>query len=109
MYESLTNKTGIAAVHSFLSLFTIKDMGADGLAVTLPGKNNLFEDVSIPTRLRTWLLDLRLLRHLPIAYYVPDAGLLPPESIRFFHVDATWVDRVIDGVFAAANTGTVDS
>jgi hypothetical protein len=34
--------------------------------------------------------------------------LLPPESIRFFNVDPTWVDRIIDGVFSAANTGTVD-
>jgi hypothetical protein len=40
---------------------------------------------------------------------VPDAALLPTESIRFFHVDYNWTDRLIDGVFAAANTGTVDA
>ena len=62
----------------------------------------------LPERLREFLIDLRLMRHLPLAYLVPDAALLPPESIRFFHLDPTWMDRIIDGVFAAANTGTVD-
>src|SRR5262249_15575465 len=44
----------------------------------------------------------------PLTYLVPDQALLPTESIRFFHVDPTWVDRIVDGVFSAANTGTVD-
>jgi hypothetical protein len=62
----------------------------------------------MPGRLYDWLTDLRLLRNVPIDYLVPDSSLLPAESIRFFHVDPTWVDRIIDGVFSAANTGTVD-
>jgi hypothetical protein len=63
----------------------------------------------MPQRLMDWLTDLRLLRHIPLVYLVPDSTLLPTESIRFFHVDTTWVDRVIDGVFSAANTGTTDA
>lgn len=64
--------------------------------------------VRIPDRLLNWLLDLRLLRHVPLAYLVPDPELLPPESIRFFHLDRTWTDRLVDGAMSAGNVGTVD-
>lgn len=83
--------------------------GPDGVEVITPNEAMKTGNLDIPERLRQWLLDLRLLRHVPLCYLVPDARLLPPESIRFFHVDQTWTDRVIDGVFAAANIGTVDS
>src|SRR5262249_16955419 len=74
-----------------------------------PGGKLAFPDLFVPERLYTWLLNLRLLRPVPLSYLVPDPALLPTESIRFFHVDPTWIDRVIDGVFAAGNTGTVDA
>jgi hypothetical protein len=64
--------------------------------------------VPLPDALRSWLLDLRLLRRVPLCYLVPDARLLPPESIRFFNVDQMWIDRLIDGVYSAATVGTVD-
>jgi hypothetical protein len=54
------------------------------------------------------LVGIRLLRNIPLAYLVPDDALLPPESIRFFHVDTTWVDRVVEGILAAASTGSVE-
>src|SRR5438552_1122259 len=108
MYERLTIKDGVSAVQQYIQTFDIQP-GADGVVFAPPDANAYYSDVSIPPRLRQWLIDLRLLRHMPVAYFVPDAALLPPESIRFFNVDPTWVDRVIDGVFAAANTGTVDS
>lgn len=108
MYDKVTMRTGVGAVQQFLSQFTIEQT-ADGVTLALPDKNAYFQDVAMPDRLRQWLLDLRLLRNIPIAYFVPDAALLPPESIRFFHIDPTWMDRVVDGVFSAANTGTVDA
>jgi len=64
--------------------------------------------VTLPPRLHDKLMSIRLLSSVPLSYMVPDASMLPPESIRFFFVDQTWVDRVIDGVLAAANTGSVD-
>jgi hypothetical protein len=108
MYERLTINTGVAAVAQYHSIFDIQS-STDGVTFASPDKNNYFSDVYMPDTLRTWLMDIRLLRHIPIAYFVPDAALLPPESIRFFNIDPTWMDRVVDGVFAAANTGTVDS
>jgi hypothetical protein len=82
----------------------------DGLAVVPPDGTppNANFVVRIPERLLTWLLDLRLLRQVPLAYLVPDPALLPPESIRFFHVDRMWTDRLIDGVMSTGNIGTLD-
>jgi hypothetical protein len=60
----------------------------------------------IPTELRQWLARLRLLENVPFAYLVPDALLLPPESIRFFYVDRAWTDALIQG---ALSVGTVSS
>ena len=109
MYQSLNAKTGVAAVSDWMTQFKLQ-AGADGLTFLPPGGvDPPFDQLAIPPRLYSWLLDLRVMRGLPLSYLVPDPDLLPPESIRFFHVDYTWIDRVIDGVFAAANTGTVDS
>jgi hypothetical protein len=109
MYQSLHAKTGVAAVSDWMTQFKL-DAGPDGLTFLPPGgADPPFDNLVIPPRLYSRLLDLRVLRTLPLSYLVPDPELLPPESIRFFHVDYTWIDRVIDGVFAAANTGTVDS
>ena len=53
-----------------------------------------------------WLGRLRLLQGVPFEYLVPDAGLLEPETIRFFHLDRNWTDAAVDGAIAA---GTVTS
>src|ERR1700761_2300950 len=98
MYEQLSTKTGVQAVEQYRSTFQIQT-APDGLVFAPPQPNSFYGDVSIPDRLRAYVTDLRLLLHIPLAYFVPDAGLLPPESIRFFNVDPTWMDRVIDGVF----------
>ncbi|HZN93862.1 MAG TPA: hypothetical protein VFB81_14220 [Myxococcales bacterium] len=82
----------------------------DGLTliITDEGKAGPATKVDLPGRLLGWLIDLRLLRHVPLAYLVPDPALLPVESIRFFHVDRTWADRVVDGALSAGDIGTVD-
>lgn len=107
MYDALTKVSGIEAVNKYLATYQVQS-GPDGLTLASTDGGAFGKDVAIPERLREWLVDIRLLRGIPLAYLVPDAALLPPESIRFFHVDPTWVDRVVDGIFAAANTGTVD-
>lgn len=54
------------------------------------------------------LLGVRFFDALPLSYLVPDAGLLPPESVRFFYVDPVYSDRLVEGVLSAARTGTPD-
>ena len=55
-----------------------------------------------------WLADLLILRHVPLAYLVPHPDLLPPESIRFFHVDPNFTAHLLDGALAAADLGQFD-
>lgn len=47
-----------------------------------------------------WLDELTRLQHIPFQYLIPDEGLLPPESIRFFSVDNHWIECLRDGAFS---------
>ena len=47
-----------------------------------------------------WLGELLLLRMVPFVHLVPDARMLPPESIRFFYVDPNWLTALADGALA---------
>ena len=106
--QHLSSLTGVEAVVSAVSAYEIAQ-GADGLEFASPSDSpQLFDGVKLSERLLEFLTDIRLLRRIPLSYLVPDAGLLPPESIRFFYVNQTWVDRVIDGVVSNTNLGTVD-
>jgi len=60
----------------------------------------------VPGELRRFLGRLRLLHGVPFSYLVPDAELLPLESIRFFHLDRAWTDALVQG---ALSVGTISS
>ncbi|MDT0451630.1 hypothetical protein [Streptomyces hesseae] len=49
---------------------------------------------------RDWLLRLRNLTGVPFAHLVPDARMLPAESLRFFHVDADWTTTLVEGALS---------
>lgn len=59
-----------------------------------------------PTEVADWLARLRLLHGVPFAYLVPDADLLPPESIRFFWLDRDWTDAAVEGALSAAGASS---
>jgi hypothetical protein len=61
---------------------------------------------ALPAYLESFLAHLRLLVGVPFEYLVPDPRFLPEESIRFFHVDRSWTDRVVDGAVAVGKIGT---
>ena len=60
----------------------------------------------VPGELRRFLARLRLLHGVPSSYLVPDAKLLPIESIRFFYIDRAWTDALVQG---ALSVGTISS
>ncbi len=60
----------------------------------------------VPGELRRFLARLRLLHGVPFSYLVPDAALLPVESIRFFYLDRAWTDALVQG---ALSVGTISS
>jgi hypothetical protein len=55
-----------------------------------------------------WFDDLNLLRGVPFNYLVPDERMLPAESIRFFWLDAVWVDALLDGAFSIGRVTSSD-
>ena len=62
----------------------------------------------VPRDIRLWLGRLRLLEAVPFSHLVSDAALLPPESIRFFHLDRGWTDSLVEGALSVGTVTTSD-
>src|SRR5262245_37464933 len=60
----------------------------------------------LPPYVRHVLGRLRLLHDVPFRYLVPDARLLPDESIRFFVLDRAWLDELLAGATAVGTGGS---
>lgn len=63
-------------------------------------------EAALPDYLESFLAHLRLLVGVPFEYLVPDPRLLPPESLRFFYLDRSWADRVVDGALSVGKVGS---
>jgi hypothetical protein len=63
-------------------------------------------EAELPPYATSFLAHLRLLIGVSFEYLVPDPALLPDESIRFFHLDRSWTDRLVDGVLAVGKVGS---
>lgn len=53
--------------------------------------------------LHGWISDKLFLGGVPSHYLITDPVHLPPESLRFFYIDETWVDCFIDGALSTSN------
>lgn len=62
----------------------------------------------VPGELRRFLAQLRLLQGVPFSYLVPDARLLPLESMRFFYIDRAWTDALVQGVLSVGTLSSAD-
>jgi hypothetical protein len=83
--------------------------GHQALAERMVAKNQIdatVPEASMPPYMESFLAHLRLLVGVPFDYLVPDARLLPNESIRFFYLDRSWTDRLVDGALAVGKIGT---
>ncbi|GAB5446018.1 hypothetical protein [Gymnodinialimonas sp.] len=63
----------------------------------------------LPQDVAKWLGRLHTLVGVPFHYLVPDEGMLPPESIRFFRLDGAWVKALIDGAFSLGRNLTAEA
>jgi hypothetical protein len=63
-------------------------------------------EAAMPPYMESFLAHLRLLIGVPFEHLVPDTRLLPDESIRFFFLDRSWTDRLVDGAVAVGKIGT---
>jgi hypothetical protein len=64
-------------------------------------------DHTPPAIVKSWFNDLENLsgivndlKAIPFNYLVPDASLIPFESISFFNLDLTWLKYLVDGAFS---------
>ena len=56
-----------------------------------------------------WLAELRLLYGVPFVNLVPDARLLPQESLRFFFVDPNYLEALVAGALSIGIQSSRDS
>ncbi|MGK4585363.1 hypothetical protein [Kitasatospora sp. HPMI-4] len=63
------------------------------------------EDLAL---VRNRLLGLRNLTGVPFAHLVPDARMLPAESLRFFYTDPDWTATLLDGALSVGLSHTFD-
>jgi hypothetical protein len=60
-----------------------------------------FSDVpDLPDSVSTWFSQLLTLNLVPFHYLVTRQEMLPVESLRFFSVDAQWLECLLDGAFS---------
>jgi len=65
-------------------------------------------DGVVPAEILRALAKLRLLEGVPFSYLVPDAELVPPETIRFFYVDRNATDALVQGALSVGTVNSVD-
>ena len=63
-------------------------------------------EAEMPPYMESFLAHLRLLVGVPFEYLIPDPRLLPDESIRFFYLDRSWTDRLVDGSVTVGKIGS---
>ncbi|PAX59962.1 hypothetical protein [Brunnivagina elsteri] len=65
-------------------------------------------NIELPSEISSWFENLSLLKGIPFNYLVPDEQMLPVESIRFFWVDPSWIECLLDGAFSIGRVTTSD-
>lgn len=61
-----------------------------------------------PEAILKFLARLRMLEGVPFNTLVPDAELLPNESIRFFFLDRAWTDALVQGALSVGTANTIE-
>ena len=56
-----------------------------------------------------WLARLVLLYGIPFNYLIPEAAMLPRESLRFFFVDPIWIQCLVQGACSIGANGYGDT
>jgi hypothetical protein len=56
-----------------------------------------------------WLAQRILLQGIPFIHLVPDERMLPPESLRFFHIDHMWLDALVSGALSVGAQSSRDT
>lgn len=65
-------------------------------------------DGVVPAEIVRFLAQLRLLQGVPFSYLVPDAELIPVETIRFFYLDRNATDALVQGALSVSTFNAAD-
>jgi len=65
-------------------------------------------EAGLPSVVEAWCQDIGRLKGIPFNYLVPDAQMLPPESMRFFSADWLWLERLLDGAFSIGRVSNTE-
>jgi hypothetical protein len=82
--------------------------GVASLRLLLGVEDQVDPDGVVPADIVRFLARLRLLEGVPFNYLVPDAAMLPPETIRFFYVDRNWLDALVQGALSVGTANSAD-
>lgn len=93
---------GQLLMHRLASARPSGAVGSNRLAAT-PTDSGVASAHLLPEYVLHTLASYRLLQGIPFHYLVPDAQLVPAESIRFFTVDPEWLDALIAGALTAGS------
>ncbi|MGW1143473.1 hypothetical protein ACWD6I_00125 [Streptomyces sp. NPDC002454] len=64
------------------------------------GRDTTVEGSEDGLLVRNWLAGLRRLEGVPFPHLVPDARMLPAESVRFFYLDQDWITTAVEGALS---------
>lgn len=87
---------------------TLNTMAVALQAEALAGSPSSPDETLAPRDILEFLASLRLLSDVPFNTLVPDAELLPNESIRFFFLDRAWTDALVQGALSVATTNSIE-
>jgi len=68
----------------------------------------LLETATPPKDVSDWIASLYLLHHIPFNNIVADVRMLPKESIRFFYIDPSWVNSLVEGALSIGNATSLE-
>lgn len=84
-----------------------KNPAADRMGGEAPDIASL--PVPLPQSVIDWLAQASLLYGVPFEYLVPQARMLPRESIRFFYIDNNWLHRLVEGALSIGMSSSADT
>ncbi len=73
------------------------------------GGDQAFQISILPQAIVRWLAQTIILDGVPFNNLVPDARMLPTESIRFFYIDENWTAALLDGALSVGMQSSRDS
>ena len=98
MRNALGRVERIQELHALTEQLVLRDAPDDGK-----------DDVRLSEEAKErWLGEAAVVKQVPFHYLVPHQDMLPPESIRFFQVDSSWLEAFHDGAISIGRESETD-